>query len=263
MPEELENTDDLQTQAETEVQEEPTSPNFKEPLKKYKLEDKWKTDDPVELVDEMGKSYANAQEALRERERELAEARRMIEFSYQRLVTQQQQQQQQQQPANRPLTEEEIQQQQARKFILDETKPIIEEQLAPLRQQNQSLQTQLYVALRMNDPNEVAFREAVTAKELGRKMEMMNLPFTEQGVDYAFNAIMYEKAQGLIARSREEARSEGEQTERQRQKAQLETGGRSNKPPSLSVEDVQKATENMSEAEFDAYCKKNGIKLPT
>jgi hypothetical protein len=103
----------------------------------------------------------------------------------------------------------------------------------------------------------------VESGDLARELQTANLPFQADAIDYAFNRLMYRKTQEYVAQAREQAKSEGAQNEQSKQKAFLETGGKSGKPAVIALEDVERATRNMNEAQFDAYCKKNGIKIPT
>lgn len=248
--------DEIVEQAETVTEEETPKPNPKDILKKHNLETRWKTEDAFELVDEMGKSYVNAERALRDREAELAQLRNIYQQQAQ-LINQQQARPKQYEPNADPEVE------QARKFILEQVNPIIQEQLTPLQQQNNLLNAKLYVLERFADSTQGDFKQAVESGELAQELQAGNLPFQADAIDYAFNRLMYRKTQDYVARAREQARSEGAINEQTKQKAFLETGGKSGKPAVLDSDAIVKATRNMSEAEFDAYCKKNGIKIPT
>lgn len=253
MSDELEQQDDLEVQ-QGDVQVEPTSTNIKDPLRKYNLQDKWKTDDPVELVDEMGKAYTNAYETLRQREQELAQMR---QFMFQ----QQQPPPQKQEPSADPNENPEIVK--ARQFVLDTAKGEFEKVLTPLRQQLEQTQTELYVSKRLASPQEKQFQEVVFSGELGSVMQNMNLPYTPQAVDYAFNALMYRKMSDVVAANREDAKVQGASLEQQKQRTFMESGAKSQRQQIPSMEQILKDTANMSEAEYDDYCKKKGIKMPT
>lgn len=233
--------------------EEPPQPSYKEVLKKHNLDTRWKAEDSFELVDEMGKSYSNLEQALRQREAENAQMRNYIQSLQQSKPAEPKQDDPDETPEIR----------QAREFVSKTARGEFEKELLPLKQQLENANAQLYVMQRINAPTEAAFKDAVYSGELQSVMVAMNLPFTSQNVENAFNSLMYRKMSDVMAQTAQNARAEGADLERQKQVAFRETGGKSQRTQPPSVEDIIKATANMSEAETDAYFKKAGVKLPT
>ncbi len=249
MAEELDGQQVDETTEEVKEDETPVEtpePSYADVLKKYQLDKRWKSDDPMKLVEDMGQSFVNAEQALRQREQENAEMRHLL---YQKYNSE---------PQKEVDTNEPDEVKQAKKFVRDEA----EQLLVPLRQENEALKARVYIVDRMNHPSEVAFKQVVESGELKWAMGQLGLPLSEQNLDRAFKELMYYKSQQNQAQTIQQAKEAGAEIERDKSKAFVETGGKPVRSKAIpSDEEVRRAAKNMTEAEFDAYLTKYGIKL--
>lgn len=219
-------------------------PSYADVLKKYKLDTRWKADDPVKLVEEMAQSYANVEQGMRQREQENAEMRRML---YQKFN---------EQPKVEPESDEPDEVKQAKKFVRAEAEAIMQ----PLRQQNEILETRLHVMARVQQDK--VFADAVASGELDYALNQMGLPLNVQNVNHAYNAIVAYKTQQSQAQAIQQAKVVGAESERDKEKAFVETGGKPVRQKTMPTDaEIRRAAQNMTEAEFDAYLTKFGVKL--
>lgn len=252
MDNELDDQVDETTEVAKEEEEqavETQQPSYADVLKKFKLDTRWKADDPVKLVEDMAQSYVNAETSMRQREQENAEMRRLL---YEKMREPQVQPQ---------VRDDDVPDdvKQARKFVREEA----EQLLQPLKQQNEILETRLHIMTRMNNPKDPMFAEAVNSGELEAAMMQMGLPPNVQNINHAYNAIVAYKTQQSQAQAIQQAKQAGAESERDKAAAFVETGGKPKRQLTLPSEaEIRRAAQNMSESEFDAYLTKYGVKLP-